>query len=88
MNRWFGAILIAAALIRAELVWGGYPTYMVLRPQAKESPHPQYYERYPGQANNVTAQGYAYGWFGAHAPRPHWSRHFGYYRNFTEWSGK
>ena len=27
---------------------------------------------------------YAYGWFGAQ-PRQTWFRHFGYYRNYTQW---
>jgi hypothetical protein len=35
----------------------------------------------------VTAPTYAYGWFGVQ-PRRHWSRHFGYYRNYTQWSGR
>jgi hypothetical protein len=30
---------------------------------------------------------YAYGWFGAH-PRESWYRHFGYYRDYTQWKRK
>jgi hypothetical protein len=30
---------------------------------------------------------YAYGWFGAQS-RTSWSRHFGYYRNYTQWKWK
>lgn len=29
--------------------------------------------------------GYAYGWFGSN-PAPQWGRHFGYSRNFTQWT--
>ena len=28
---------------------------------------------------------YAYGWFGSN-PTPAWGRHFGYSRNFTQWT--
>lgn len=31
--------------------------------------------------------GYAYGWFGV-AARRHPERHFGYHRNYTQWSWK
>lgn len=30
---------------------------------------------------------YAYGWFGAQ-PRSHCVRHFGYHRNFTQWTAR
>lgn len=35
----------------------------------------------------VVSKPYPYGWFGA-PPRQHWTRHFGYYRNYTQWSAK
>jgi hypothetical protein len=60
------------------------PAYLVLRGQ--ESPGKYHH---PGHADaalyDARASGYAYGWFGA-APRSHGSRHFGYYRTFTQWS--
>ena len=34
---------------------------------------------------DARTSGYAYGFFGV-APRSHASRHFGYYRNYTQWS--
>ncbi len=37
---------------------------------------------YPVQA--VYRTPYAYGWFGAQ-PDAKWSRHYGYYRNYTQW---
>jgi hypothetical protein len=40
---------------------------------------------HPAEEVPAVAQGYAYGWFGA-APRNHWSRHTGYYDNYTRWS--
>lgn len=61
------------------------PTYMVLRtPRAKTSPHATY-GHHTGKPQEVTANGYAYGWFGA-APRNHWSRSFGTSRNYTQWT--
>lgn len=33
----------------------------------------------------VQSAPYAYGWFGA-SPRTHATRHFGYYKLYTEWS--
>lgn len=63
------------------------PPYLVLRAPAAPTHHAPSYNRYPGQAIGVTTQAYSYGWFGAQ-PRQHWSRHFGYYRNYTQWSGK
>jgi hypothetical protein len=40
---------------------------------------------HPAEEVPAVAQGYAYGWFGA-APRSHWSRHHGYYKNYVRWS--
>lgn len=35
----------------------------------------------------VNTPRYAYGWFGVQ-PRHHWSRHFGFYRDYTQWKAK
>ena len=76
-----GALL--AASLPADLRAAEPPTYMVLRtPRAKASPHATY-GHHTGKPQEVTANGYAYGWFGA-APRNHWSRSFGTSRNYTQ----
>ena len=40
-----------------------------------------------GSAAPVPVRPYAYGWFGAQ-PRYHCVRHFGYYRNYTQWTAR
>ncbi len=79
--------LIAAGVLSFAL--GGIaraeqPTYLMLR--RPESPGKHYQ---PGRTDaamlDARTSGYAYGFFGV-APRSHASRHFGYYRNFTQWS--
>ena len=60
------------------------PAYLVLRRHASPGQNHR-----PGHADaamfDARASGYAYGYFGA-APRSHASRHFGYYRTYTQWS--
>lgn len=60
------------------------PAYRVLRRTESPGRHHQ-----PGHPDAVMvesrAAGYAYGYFGV-APRSHASRHFGYYRAYTQWS--
>ena len=82
---WLG-LLIAATL----LTWGtgtteaGPPSYLLLR--RAESPGKHYQPGYSDAAMyDARTSGYAYGFFGV-APRSHASRHFGYYRNYTQWS--
>ena len=79
--------LITVALLTiggSSISWAGPPAYLLVR--RPESPG-QHYR--PGvadaSAHDVRASGYAYGWFGA-APRSHASRHFGYFRTYTQWS--
>jgi len=51
-----------------------------------ESPGKHYHPGYADAAMyDARTSGYAYGFFGV-APRSHASRHFGYYRNYTQWS--
>ena len=81
--------LLLTAMLAVSLPAGLWaadgPTYMVLRtPRAKTSPHATY-GHHTGKPQEVTANGYAYGWFGA-APRNHWSRSFGTSRNYTQWT--
>jgi hypothetical protein len=67
------------------------PSYLILRSPRKPVHHvPQHYHGVvPPRAYGATVDRptYAYGWFGV-APRKHWSRHTGYYRNYTQWSAR
>ena len=60
------------------------PAYLILRRNASPGQHHR-----PGHADaamfDARTSGYAYGYFGA-TPRSHASRHFGYYRTYTQWS--
>jgi hypothetical protein len=60
------------------------PGYLVLRrPEAPANHYrPGYYD---AAMYDARTSGYAYGFFGA-APRSHYSRHFGTYRNYTQFS--
>ncbi len=64
-----------------------HPSYLILgAPMADtDDRHRQRQTVYPGVGVGVTAPTYNYGWFGA-APQRQWSRHFGYYRNYTQWT--
>ena len=78
-------LAIALALVCLTLEAGADPpTYRILRRHESPGKHHQ-----PGQPAVVMvesrATGYAYGYFGV-TPRSHASRHFGYYRNYTQWS--
>lgn len=74
-----------AGLTLATPALAGPPSYLLLR-QA-ETPTAHGHRGVPaGTVYEVRTQGYAYGWFGA-APRTHAQRQFGYYRNYTQWSG-
>ncbi|MBM4003738.1 MAG: hypothetical protein FJ295_10690 [Planctomycetes bacterium] len=83
--------LILAALIlfamagNAPLRGGDYPSYLILRTPKSSASFKATHGYYPGQAQEVHAQSYSYGWFGV-SPRHHWSRHFGTSRNYTQWT--
>ena len=63
-----------------------HPTYLILKAHAVSTGHRGHGQLpYPGVGAGVATPTYAYGWFGA-PPRKHWSRHFGYYRNYTQWT--
>lgn len=77
-------VVILFSLLGASPALAGPPAYLLLR--RPESPGKCYAAGYPDAANyDVRTSGYAYGYFGV-APRQHASRHFGYYRTFTQWS--
>jgi hypothetical protein len=72
------------ALGGATVVEAGPPTYLMLR--RPESPGKHYQPGRPDAAMlDARTSGYAYGFFGT-PPRSHSSRHFGIYRNYTQWS--
>ena len=64
-----------------------HPSYLVLRGPVAPNPHPASQGYYPGYGYAVQPQAYSYGWFGAQ-PTRQWTRHNGYYRNYTEWSAR
>jgi hypothetical protein len=86
-NRGILALTCLLMLALQQSAGADPPTYVVLStPHAPGGVHPSY-GYWPGRAAEVQTSAYAYGWFGA-PPRRHWSRHFGYYRNYREWSGR
>jgi len=79
-------IVVLAVGVSGISAWAGPPAYLLLR--RPESPGQHYAAGYPDAASyDVRTSGYAYGYFGV-APRTHASRHFGYYRAYTQWSFK
>jgi len=82
------AVLTAAAAVGfTERAHAQSPPYLILGAPAARAGHGQQPPRVSntGVAYPVVTQTYAYGWFGAQ-PRRHGSRHFGYYRNYTQWT--
>ena len=82
------AVLTAVAAVSfVEPARAQTPGYLVLGGTAARPVHGQDAPRISntGVVYPVVTQTYAYGWFGAQ-PRRHWSRHFGYYRNYTQWT--
>ncbi len=84
-----GVFLLALAWLgcQADSATAQPPQYLVLEAPAVTAPDsrhpgPGYY---PGVGRDVSTQAYAYGWYGV-TPRKRWSRQFGYYRNYTQWS--
>jgi len=80
-------LTLVAAAGSAERAFAQSPPYVVLRTPAVRTGHGQ---PAPPIGNGpviypVKTRTYAYGWFGVQ-PRRHWSRHFGYYRNYTQWT--
>jgi len=67
-----------------QAVQAGPPAYLVLRRPESPAGHlrPGYYD---AAMYDARTSGYAYGYFGV-APRSHASRHFGYYRTYSQWS--
>ena len=68
-------------------VSASHPSYLILRGPVASHPHHTSQGYYPGYGYAVQPHAYSYGWFGAQ-PTRQWTRHFGYYRNYTEWSAR
>ncbi len=67
---------------------GSHPSYLILQGPTVPTPHrPVNRGYYPAHGYAVEPRAYSYGWFGAQ-PQPQWSRHFGFYRSYTEWSAR
>ena len=87
--------LIAAEPVAGEVVfpWGRASPPAATAPQAAISPYQTLPKINRHQPLPVAIQelsqksGYAYGWFGSN-PAPNWGRHFGYSRNFTQWTSR
>jgi hypothetical protein len=78
------AVLALLVACQPPAAQAGPPSYLLLR--TPEDPGPHHHPGYPATVTyDVRAYPYAYGWFGV-AHRSHASRHFGYYRNYTQWS--
>lgn len=77
-------LLFGTLVTKAEAT---HPSYLILRGPVTAHPHHAHQGYYPGYGYAVQPQAYSYGWFGA-TPKPQWTRHFGYYRNYTEWSAR
>lgn len=77
-------IVTSIGMFGSREVLAGPPSYLLLRDNS--SPRPPHQPGEPdGQYYQARTTGYAYGWFGA-CPRTHATRHFGIYREYTQWS--
>jgi hypothetical protein len=80
---WLTAAVLLATSI-SQPASAGPPGYLVLRRGEAPGNHNRtgYYDAAMYDARTT---GYAYGFFGV-APRAHFSRHFGTYRNYTQFA--
>ncbi len=84
------SVALLGFVILSEPAVAEYPSsYTVLR--VPSPPHHLHHHHPPkrgvreGYVNPKMRQSYAYGWFGARGGS-RWTRHFGYYGKFTQWS--
>ncbi|HZN34662.1 MAG TPA: hypothetical protein VFB80_12630 [Pirellulaceae bacterium] len=83
-NRLLAAAVLLALLASSPAAQAGPPAYLLLR--RAESPGRHFHAGHADAAMyDARASGYAYGYFGA-APRSHFSRHYGYYDTYKQWS--
>ncbi len=80
------ASVFFSASILADNVWAAQRAYVVIGQPGQSKPyvHPRSMGR--GRILVSRVPRYAYGWFGANSTKGKNIRHFGYYRNFTQWS--
>lgn len=75
-------ILTLALVAGAAAAAAGGPRYSILQVPSGTTPAGRVVN--PGSATSVTAQPYAWGWFGA-TPQPQGVRHRGYYQDAWLW---
>ena len=79
-------------ILAAALAMGFFAAAIQAAEPAPAAAPPQYLVLPPagsfGQFTPSQAPRYAYGWFGATQIRPHWTRHFGYYRDQIRWTAR
>jgi len=81
-------LALASCVLAVSATEAQQPTYLLLgREPANLHQHGRQLQPPPAEGVLMEPRPYAYGWFGAN-PRPQWSRHFGYYRNYSEWSAR
>lgn len=83
------ALLAGLSLFLTAPAQAAPPTYLFLTgPTQAAGPHHGAAPASYGYVQPVPATPYAYGWFGASCPRWQFVRHFGYYRQYTEWKAQ
>lgn len=86
----FRVLVTAIGLVACGMVpsaEASHPSYLILRGPVAANRHHTSQGYYRGYGYAVEPRAYSYGWFGA-KPAKQWTRHFGYYRNYTEWSAR
>ncbi len=81
------ACLLAVLAFLPGTAAAQYPSYVLLyAPAAPDLPHHPTYGYYPGTGYGVSTNAYSYGFFGVRPRHHHKTIHFGYYRDYTQWS--
>lgn len=86
----FRTVIMSSVLVAGAMATNAdadHPSYLILRGPVTANPHHAHQGYYPGYGYAVQPQAYSYGWFGAD-PKPQWTRSFGYYRSYREWSAR
>lgn len=91
MRRLFMLIVVlgTVALVSpgADTARAGRPDHAARQNKTAAPPHLTIQPGRPGSTRQTPATRYAYGWFGV-KPRHHCVRHFGYLRDFTQWTAR
>ena len=80
-------ITLSLAMSISTIAQAYPPTYLLLGTPYSEGGRKPSRGDYPGYGQRLQTSTYSYGWFGVQ-PRRHWSSHYGYYRQYREWSAK